>query len=147
MKKRIVLSCILLASSIAIIGGPAIFAQGKNRTVVITPKRITLSGAEITKEDWKAVNNILKQCGDNSLYKIQSFDKGKPKGEPQGTMSDMFLDRKMESKMAEDARVRGLSNWSFLMDGTESNPTPPPGKCTGKELVRRLAPIFKKYSK
>jgi hypothetical protein len=151
MKIRIVLSCGVLAVSIAILLGPTVFAQGKDHNVIIkaNPARIIIPGTEISQADQKTINNILKQCGDSSLYKIQVFEKGKAVGRPRGTMKieNVLTEGVTKAQIANDVQTHGISNWSFVMDGSVSSPTPTPTKCSGEELVKRLTPIFKKYSK
>src|SRR4051794_38822258 len=97
MKKFFLLNC-LIAGGIALI----VACHEEKGGVVITKKRIILSGAQISKNDQKAINDILVKCGDAALYKIQAFDKGKPQGPPQGTMSEQYLAAKMVSTMTEN---------------------------------------------
>jgi len=151
MKKSFLLNCLLLTGGIALVvacvfqgGGCAIDRNNVAQPVVITKKRIILSGAQISKDDQKAINNILTKCNDTSLYKIQAFYKGELQGPPQGTMGEQFLDVKMVSTMTAYMKKHKLSGKSFALDGTSSGPG---ARCDGEELVKRLTPIFKKYSR
>jgi hypothetical protein len=140
MKKIFLLNC-LIAGGIALI----VACQEEKRSVVITKKSIILSGAQISKDDQKAINDILVKCGDAALYKVQAFDKGKPQGPPQGTMGEQYLTAKMVSAMTENMKMHKLSGQSFCLDGSASGPGR--HECNGEELVERLTPIFKKYSR
>jgi len=177
---------VAFAVAIGLISGVSASAQDKAR---IEKSGIILPGTEISREDQKAMNKILKEY-DKSLYRINTYEKGQLK-RIQGTLSDVIIGKKLVSEIATKARKKGFTQYAIRIgvpEGVGHHPSPTPGATTGvghgpsptpgmtigvghvsptpglstyphvapaqteggndsEELVKRLKPIFEKYSK
>jgi len=165
-----------ISVAVGLIMGWVALAQEKPR---LQKNVIILPGTAISKDDEKAMNAILKQY-DKSLYRIDTYEKGK-RTKTQGTLNNVVIGRKLMSEVAEKAKTTGFTQYALRIGlnhgGTGHVPSPNPhqeGLTTGvghvpptppanypahaapakaqdqmdsAELVKKLKPIFEKYSK
>ena len=154
---------------------PAFAAESTGDPVTIEKDRILIPGTNISESDQRAMNAILAQY-DKSLYKLKGYVNGKA-GKQQGTLNDAAIDKATAARAAvhaKDLRFTGstlqigftanqdiskkpgnTSNQDISnKPGTTTNqdvvngPSPTPHDASkARELVKRLTPILRKYSK
>jgi hypothetical protein len=154
---------ILLVSAFVSIGAGGLLGQEKSGKVTIERDNIVIHpGAKISKEDEKALNDILKKY-DKSLYKVETYKGGKV-AKQQGQLSDVAIDKQVESEL-NAAKAQGVSDKTVQFVWRQFNPPPlargmtthveqvppppPPVRpaAQGKQLVDELKPILQKYQK
>ena len=106
------------------------YAQEKPR---LEKSGIILRGTAISKDDQKAMNEILGHY-DKSLYRIDTYEKGQLK-KTQGSLSDVIIGRKLTSEVAENAKEKGFTQYAIRIGvptgGVPHVPTPVPGMAVG----------------
>jgi hypothetical protein len=122
--------------------------------VTIEKEGILLTGAKISDGDAHEINDILRKF-DKSLYKIDVYKNGKLE-ERRGALRDVFVDKATASEAAKNATQPGFTRWTLQCGYDRSTiQSPPPTiratiptkkNAESEDLVRRLTPIFQKYS-
>jgi hypothetical protein len=122
--------------------------QDRKHNVIFEKQHIVIPGTEITEKDATDLSAILKRF-DKRFYKIQPFENAMPL-KPFGSLSELLIGKELVAQMDKNGRSNGFSRWTRVMglscfsrclhntnhDAEES-----------AELVRRVTPILKKYSK
>ena len=142
---------------------PALAAEGTGDPVTIEKDRILIPGTNISESDQRAINAILAQY-DKSLYKLKGYVNGKA-GKQQGSLNDAAIDKATAARAAKHAKDPHFSGSTLQIGftanqdisnkpGTTTNqdvvngPSPTPHDASkARELVKRLTPILRKYSK
>jgi hypothetical protein len=149
---------------------PAFAAEGTGDPVTIEKDRILIPGTNISESDQRAVNAILAKY-DKSLYKLKGYVNGKP-GRPEGTLKDAAIDKATAKRAASHAKDPHFSGWTLQIGATANQDiarkpgstanqdwttkpgstanqdwTTKAGSAANQELVKRLTPILRKYSK
>ena len=123
----------------------------ENSSESLEKQHIVIPGTEITEKDATDLSAILKRF-DKKFYKIQPFENAMPL-KPFGSLSELLIGKELVAQMDKNGRSYGFSRWTRVMgsgcfsrcaiqvyqthhDAEES-----------AELVRRVTPILKKYSK
>ncbi|MEN3370198.1 MAG: hypothetical protein V7609_2341 [Verrucomicrobiota bacterium] len=158
------------AIALACLGTFPALADSTSDPVTIEKNRILIPGTNISESDQRAMNAILAQY-DKSLYKLKGYVKGKP-GKQQGTLKDAAIDKATAARAAIHAKDPQFTG-STLQIGATANQdiarkpgstanqdwTTKPGSsvnqdwtiragsAANQELVKRLTPILRKYSK
>jgi hypothetical protein len=139
---------------LVVVGGALVtYAAGQQKSAAVrfVPNGALLCGVQLSDEDWKALDKILKHF-DRSLYKIAVVENRQAKSTI-GSLQDVYIKREARSAAAKmQAGPHGLV-YQIGFDWNEfvQHPTPtPPAKLDRKgseELVRRVTPILQKYSR
>jgi len=150
-------------------------AEATGDPVTIEKDRILIPGTNISESDQRAMNAILAQY-DKSLYKLKGYVNGKA-GKQQGNLNDAAIDKATAARAAKHAKDPHFSGSTLQIGftanqdiskkpgntsnqdisnkpGTTTNqdvvngPSPTPHDASkARELVKRLTPILRKYSK
>ncbi|PYX28292.1 MAG: hypothetical protein DMG80_16740 [Acidobacteria bacterium] len=170
MKLFIALAAIVLT----FLGPIPAFAEDTGDPVTIEKDRILIPGTKISEKDQRELNAILAHY-DKSLYKVKGYDKGKAT-QSNGALKDSLIDRATASRAATHAKDRHFTG-STLQIGFTSNQdisgrtsnqersgatsnqdvtsannqqtaaNPSRDQSRARELVKRLTPILRKYTK
>lgn len=124
-----------------------------NSSGPLEKQHIVIPGTEITEKDATDLSAILKRF-DHKFYRIQPFENAMPLT-PFGSLSDVLIDEELSvAEMDKNGRSNGFSRWTRVMGlGCFSRCKPAFVHNThhdveeSAELVRRVTPILKKYSK
>jgi hypothetical protein len=151
------------------------FADNTSDPVTIEKNRILIPGTNISESDQRAMNAILTQYN-KSLYKLKGYVNGKA-GKQQGTLKDAAIDKATAARAAvhaKDPHFTGSTlqvgftanqdisrkpgstanqDWTTKSGSTANqekvnDPSASPHDASkAAELVKRLTPILRKYSK
>lgn len=124
----------------------------ENSSESLEEQHIVIPGTEITEKDATDLSAILKRF-DNKFYRIQPFENTMPL-KPFGSLSELLIGKELVAEMDKNGRSNGFSRWTRVMGlGCYSRCLPRFVHNThhdaeeSAELVRRVTPILKKYSK
>jgi hypothetical protein len=138
---------ILLISAIFFTNARSAFAadQGTGGVTVKEDAIVMHSGTKLSKDDEKALNDVLKKY-DKKLYRVDEIKNGKLTK----SIGELKIDAQMESELAK-ARAMGNSDFDVVFSPGPYARVPENRTFTQKEdakkLIQELKPILEKYSK
>jgi hypothetical protein len=144
------LKCALVALGIVLTITLVGFAAESKGYVTFQENAVLIPGTDISPADQKDLNNILKKY-DKSLYKIETYEKGRLV-KTQGSLSDVILKDTKASQFTTSAKKHAITGWSLQigLDVNQHMPTPPArsnGSGSSEELVARVTKILSKYAR